>query len=41
MPEAANCLVSPSGTLGLAGVTVIEISELLGGAPLGDESPPP
>ena len=24
MPEAANCLVSPSGTLGLAGVTDME-----------------
>jgi len=45
VPEAANCLVIPAGTLGLAEVTVIEISvvaALLEEPPPGDEpSPPP
>jgi len=31
-PEAANCLVAPSGTLGLAGVTEMETSETPGGS---------
>ena len=45
MPEAANCFVFPAGTLGLVGVTVMEMSvavvELLVEPSLGDEPPPP